>query len=119
MKDRDEKIWQLETLLCDDGDILLAQGECGCGDEVLVRLYRSQIPLVAELGGFVPAEAVTKATERLQDRINLMVSLVRSHCKPDAPLRLVVDNMFDGCASKAIPEPLDESVSPSCHELPA
>lgn len=112
MKEYTERLWQLETMLCDDGDILLAQGECGCGDEILVRLHRSQIPLVAELGGFVPAEDVSKATERLQDRLSLVVSLVRSHCKPDDPLRLVVDGMFAGFASKPLSDPLEATVAP-------
>ena len=112
MKEYTERLWQLETMLCDDGDILLAQGECGCGDEILVRLHRSQIPLVAELGGFVPAGDVTKATERLQDRLSLLVALVRSHCNPDDPRRLVVDGMFADFASKPIHSPLEATAAP-------
>lgn len=112
MENPDERMWELQTLLCDDGDILVAQGLCGCGDEVLVRLHRSQIPLVAELGGFVLADDVTRATERLQDRLVLVVSLVRSHCKPDDPLRLVVDGMFADFASKPIPSPLEATAAP-------
>ena len=110
MKECTERLWQLETMLCDDGDILLAQGECGCGDEVLVRLHRSQIPLVAKLGGFVPADDVARATERLQDRLGLVVSLVRSHCKPDDPLRIVVDALLGDILSKPLSSPL---VAPS------
>lgn len=112
MKDSDEKMWELETMLLEDGDILLAQGYCGCGDETLIRLHRSQIPLVAELGGFVPADDVARATERLQDRLSLVVSLVRSHCKPDDPLRLVVDGMFADFESKPIPGPLEATAAP-------
>lgn len=110
MKECTERLWQLETMLCADGDILPAQGECGCGDEVLVRLHRSQIPLVAELGGFVPADNVARATERLQDRLSLVVSLVRSHCKPDDPLGIVVDELLGDFSNKPLLSPL---VAPS------
>lgn len=108
MKQPDERLWELELSLCDNGDILIEQGRCGnCDEEILTRLHRSQIPLIAELGGFVPADDVTRATERLLDRLNLMAALVRAHSNPGDPLRVVVDDLVRGFPSKPLSSPLE------------
>lgn len=99
----DEKLWQLEIKQCDDGDILLDQGQCwSCGEAAEIRLHRSQIHLVAELGGFVPAGDVVRATERLEDRLKLLVSLIRAHCKPHEPLRMIVEDLLMGLGEKPV-----------------
>lgn len=108
MKQPDERLWELELSLCDNGDILIEQGRCGnCDEEILTRLHRSHIPLIAELGGFVPADDVTRATERLLDRLNLMAALVRAHSNPGDPLRVVVDDLVRGFPSKPLSSPLE------------
>lgn len=103
MEEHDEKLWELQIGICDDGDILLEQGVCGsCNEAVMVRLHRTQIPLVAEYGGFVNEEEVTKATERLQDRLNILISLIRAHCKPNEPLRIIVEDVLMGIGGQPI-----------------
>lgn len=108
MEQPDEKLWELEVSRCDDGDILIEQGRCWSCDEVLqIRLHRSQIPLVAEMGGFVPAGEVIRATERLNDRLSLLASLVRAHTKPGDPLRVVTDDLMRNFPSKPVCSPLE------------
>ena len=110
MEQPDERLWELELSLCENGDILIEQGRCGnCDEQVLTRLHRSQIPLIAELGGFVPANDVARATERLQDRLSFMDSLVRAHTKPGEPLRIVLDDLAGGFPGKPISSPLHTS----------
>lgn len=89
MEQPDEKMWELEISQCDDGDILIEQGD----EYARIRLHRCHVPLIAEMSGFVPAHEVDRATERLQDRLNLIASLVRAHTKPGDPLRVVVDDL--------------------------
>lgn len=110
MEQSDERMWELEICLCDDGDILIEQGRCGnCDEDSLIRLHRSQIPLVAKLGGFVPADEVARATERLQDRLSILASLVRAHTKTGDPLRIVVDDLMCDFPSKPLFNPLEAS----------
>lgn len=47
--DYDEKDWGLEIDRCDDGDILLRQGDCscGCGANIIVRLHPAYAPAPA------------------------------------------------------------------------
>lgn len=110
MEQPDERLWELEICLCDDGDILIEQGRCwSCDESLQVRLHRSQIPLVAELGGFVPAGDVARATEQMHDRLSLLASLVRAHTKTGDPLRIVVDDLIGGFPSKPVCSPLEAS----------
>lgn len=102
MEQPDERMWELEISQCDDGDILIEQGQCGnCGEDAIIRLHRCHIPLIAELGGFVPENEVAQAADRLRDRLNLMASLVRAHTKPGDPLRVVVDDLMATVAKTA------------------
>lgn len=106
MEQPDEKMYELEINLCDDGDILIEQGRCwSCNENVPIRLHRSQIPLIAKLGDCVPAGDVARATERLQDRFSLLASLVRAHTKLDDPLRIVVDELMSDFPSKPFCSP--------------
>ncbi len=106
MEQPDEKIYELEINLCDDGDILIEQGRCwSCDENVHIRLHRSQIPLIAKLGDCVPAGDVALATERLQDRFSLLASLMRAHTKLDDPLRIVVDELMSDFPSKSFFSP--------------
>ena len=94
MEYHDVQIWELSIDVADDGDVLLRSGRCpSCQEDSFIRLHRTQIPLVAEAGGFVPAGDVVKATERLQDRLDLLISLVRAHTQAGDPLRIVVDDL--------------------------
>jgi len=103
MEQYDERLWELQICKCDDGDILLEQGVCGsCYEAIMVRLHRTQIPLVAEYGGFVHEEEVTKATARLEGRLKLLVSLIRAHCKPNEPLRMIVEDLLAGLDGKPV-----------------
>jgi len=98
----DEKIYELDITQCDDGDLLIEQGRCwSCAESVPIRLHRSQIPVIAEMGGFVAADEVTHATERMRDRLNLIASLVRAHTKLGEPLRIVVDDLMATVAKTA------------------
>lgn len=107
MEQPDEKMYELEINLCDDGDILIEQGRCwSCNENVPIRLHCSQIPLIAKLGDYVPAGDVARATERLQDRFSLLSALVRAHTKLDDPLRIVVDELMSDFPSKPFCSPL-------------
>ena len=113
MEHPDEQLWELEVARCDDGDILIEQGRCwSCGEELRIRLHRSHIPLVAEMGGFVPAGEVTRATEHLYDRLSLLASLVRAHTKPGDPLRIVTDDLMRNAPNKPLCSPLEAPVQP-------
>lgn len=105
MNEYDEKDWGIEIARCDDGDLLISQGEshCGCGDEILVRLHRAHFPLIAEYMGFIPAVELPQATERLHDRLNLMAAMVNAHTTPDSPLRAACAAIV-GCAAPVAPE---------------
>lgn len=103
MEQHDERLWELEICKCDDGDILLEQGVCwSCSESLQIRLHRSQIPLIAELVGLVPAGDVARATERLEDRLKLLVSLIRAHCKPHEPLRMIVEDLLMSLGEKPV-----------------
>ena len=118
MEQPDEKIYELEINLCDDGDILIEQGRCwSCDENVPIRLHRSQIPLIAKLGDYVPAGDVALATERLHDRFSLLASLVRAHTKLDDPLRIVADELMSDFPSKSFFSPFkaaSESLEDRC-----
>ena len=111
MEQPDERLWELEISQCDDGDILIEQGRCGnCGEDSPIRLHRSHIPLIAELGGFVPIDDVARAIERTQDRLRFMALLVRAHTQPGDPLRIVVDGMMAAgqqSTDTPLPNPLE------------
>ena len=121
MEQPDEKMYELEISLCDDGDILIEQGRCwSCDENVPIRLHRSQIPLIAKLGDYVPVGDVTRATERLQDRFSLLASLVRAHTKLDDPLRIVVGELMSDFPSKSFFSPFKAaSESPEDECLPS
>lgn len=103
----DEKDWGLEIERCDDGDLLLRQGDCcGCGDDVVVRLHRCHFPLIAEYLDVMTREQFDNATGRLYDRLAVMGSLVRAHTKPGDPLRIVVDDLTGDGSGKPLPSPL-------------
>lgn len=96
MSEYDEKDWGIEIERCDDGDLLLRQGDCcGCGDDVAIRLHRCHFPLIAKYLDLVTQEHFENASEQLRDRLSLLGSLVRAHTKPGEPLRLVIDAMDD------------------------
>lgn len=103
METHDQQLFALTIDLCDDDDVLLRQERCpACLEDVFVRLHRSQVPLVAEIAGYVPANEVQRATARLQDRLDLLVSLVRAHSKAGDPLRIVVDDLMSGRQEPAV-----------------
>ena len=88
----DEKDWGLEIERCDDGDILLRQGDCcgcgcGCGDDVAVRLHPAfHFPLLAEYMDLMTQEQFEIATAKSADRLRLMADLINASLPPENPL---------------------------------
>lgn len=83
----DEKDWGLEIDRCDDGDILLRQGECGCGDDVMVRLHPAfHFPLIAEYLGLMTQEQFESAAAKSADRLQIMSDLINASLPPEHPL---------------------------------
>ena len=86
MNKYDEKDWGIEIAHCDDNDLLLRQGECGCGDEVTVRLHTCHFPLIAKHLGLMTQQEFDTATDRSDDRLHLLASLINTHLAPEHPL---------------------------------
>lgn len=86
----DEKDWGLTVTRCDDGDILLCQGDCcGCGDDVTVRLHPGfHFPLLAEYLGLVTQEQFDAATAKSSDRLQIMAGLINASLPPEHPLAI-------------------------------
>ncbi|MCQ9373270.1 hypothetical protein NMQ14_03295 [Methyloversatilis sp. XJ19-13] len=75
-----------------DMDLVLWQGDCpNCGDDAYVRLNPCHFAALANELSFVTAPEAAHAVERMQDRLTLLVALVRSQCPPGNPLRAAVD----------------------------
>lgn len=74
----DEKDWGLTVTRCDDGDILLRQGDCcGCGDDLIIRLHPAfYFPLLAEYLGLMTQQQFDSATAKSTDRLQLMAGKV-------------------------------------------
>lgn len=83
-----EKDWGLEIDRCDDGDILLRQGDCcGCGDDVVVRIHPAfHFPLIAEYLGLMTQEQFDSATAKSTDRLQIMADLIHASLPPEHPL---------------------------------
>lgn len=90
MKTPDERLYELEIVACDDGDILLSQGQDDCGDEIMVRLHRFHLGLLADMTGFVSANEVAHTLQHMNDRLNLLAAMVEAHTRLGDPLRAVV-----------------------------
>ena len=86
MNKYDEKDWGIEIAHCDDDDLLLRQGECGCGDDVTVRLHTCHFPLIAKHLGLMTQQEFDTATARSDDRLHILVSLINAHLAPEHPL---------------------------------
>lgn len=90
MNNPDERLYELEIVACDDGDYLLTQGFDGGGDEIMVRLHRTQLDLLAGMAGFVSENEVARVCERLKDRLNILAALIHSQTDEGDPLRAAV-----------------------------
>lgn len=86
MSKYDEKDWGIEIERCDDGDLLLRQGECGCGDDVTVRLHTCHFSLMAKYLELMTHDEFDNATTRNNDRLHLLASLINAHLPPEHPL---------------------------------
>lgn len=86
----DDLLLELEITYYDDGDVELRQGEFD-GYDMTVTLHRSQMALLAREKGFIDAEEVGRRVGAIQDRLSLLVGLVRSHCGEGHPLRAAAD----------------------------
>lgn len=76
----------------DDGSFELWQSPDLADDfDGRIVLHPTHVALLAQSAGFVPAERVTEACERLRDRINLLSSMVRAMTSDSDPLRAAVD----------------------------
>jgi hypothetical protein len=73
---------------CDDGDILLRQGDCcGCGDDVVVRLHPAfHFSLIAEYMGLMTRAQFESATAKSNDRLQLMAGLINASLPSEHPL---------------------------------
>ncbi len=86
-REYDEKDWGLEIDRCDDGDILLRQGDCcGCGDDVAIRLHPCHFPLMAEYLGSMTREQYEFATTKANDRLHILAGLIAAHLPAEHPL---------------------------------
>ena len=86
-REYDEKDWGLEIDRCEDGDILLRQGDCcGCGDDVAIRLHPCHFPLMAEYLGLMTREKFDLATTTANDRLHILAGLIASHLPAEHPL---------------------------------
>lgn len=85
-RDPDECLLELDIEMLDNGDVLLRQGVIDHYD-ISVILHPCHLDLLASLTGFVRIAEVGRATERFQDRINLLAALIDAHTKPGDPLR--------------------------------
>lgn len=102
----DERLWELDVNVCDDGDILLRQGTCpDCGDDVAVRLHRSHLPLLAEHAGMLTAAEHNRATEHYRDRLGLLAAMVSAHCPDGHPLRAAAAVLVGEAEPTASPPP--------------
>lgn len=112
-REPDEKLWQLDILACDDGDILLNQGACwSCGEDAPIRLHRSHLPLLAETAGWVTHNELQRAIEGMRDRLHLLGAMVRAHLTEGHPLRAAADELVGRPATpRAAPSVTDEGES--------
>lgn len=93
-REPDEKLWQLDILTCDDGDILLNQGACwSCDEDVSIRLHRAHLPLLAEIAGWITHNEHQRGIERMRDKLALLAAMVRAHCPEGHPLRAAADEL--------------------------
>lgn len=90
MNNPDERLYELEIAACDDGDYLLTQGFDGGGDEIMVRLHRTQLDLLAGMAGYVSENEVARICARLKDRLNILAALIHSQTDEGSPLRAAV-----------------------------
>lgn len=90
MKNPDERLYELEIVACDDGDILLSQGYDDCGEEIMVRLHPCHLDLLADMSGFVSANEVAHTLQHMNDRLNLLAAMVEAHTRQGDPLRAAV-----------------------------
>ena len=86
MNKYDDKDWGIEIQRCDDGDLLLRQGLCGCGDDVAIRLHPCHFSLMAGYPDCMTQSEFDNATTRAHDRLQLLVGLIESHLSPEHPL---------------------------------
>lgn len=114
-REPDEKLWQLDIIACDDGDILLSQGACwSCGEDVPVRLHRAHLPLLAETAGWITHNELHQATDALRDRLHLLAAMVRAYHAEGHPLRAAADELT-GKPSRPTP-PTDGDQAPTVPE---
>lgn len=79
-----------------DRDLILWQGYCPeGGGECYVRLHPVHFPLLAKELGLVTAQEAAQRVERMQDRLNLLVALVRAHSPIASPLRIAADALLN------------------------
>ena len=85
-----------------DMDLVLWQGDCpNCGDDAYVRLNPCHFAALANELGFLTAPEAAHGVERMQDRLTLLVALVRSQCPPGNPLRAAVDALVTDSTTHA------------------
>lgn len=105
-REPDERLWELSITTCDDGDILLKQGDCpDCGDDIFVRLHRSHLPLLAEIAGWCTEADFRRAIAQSNERLRLLAAMVRAHCQEGHPLRAAADELV-GRPSKPSAPPM-------------
>lgn len=118
-REPDERLWQLDILACDDGDILLSQGACwSCGEDVPIRLHRSHLPLLAETAGWLTHNEYQRGIERMRDRLDLLAAMVRAHCPEGHPLRAVADELVGRPSKPSAPPMIASDNEPHADEQP-
>lgn len=95
-----EKLWELEIVTYNDGDILLTQGLCwNCQEDVPIRLHRAHMPLLAAHAGWMTADDYQRAVARYCDRLELLAAMVRAYCSHGHPLLAACDEIVGRKAS--------------------
>lgn len=122
-REPDEKLWELDITVCDDGDILLSQGRCwSCHEDVPIRLHRSHLPLLAETAGWLTHHEYQRGIESMRDRLAVLAAMVRAHCPDGHPLRAAADQLVGHstklCAVPEGSESLDSSTPTGPDEQP-
>lgn len=65
-------------------------GPCDDTSEHWVILEPEQLDTLARMAGYLPADEIIVACERLQDRLRLLAAMVKAHTNDGDPLRAAV-----------------------------
>lgn len=87
-----------------DGDWNLKQdaGPCDDTSEHWIIMAPEQLNTLARMAGYVPADEIKRACERVLDRLNLLAVMVKAHTREGDPLRDAVAALLNTPATKTV-----------------